>query len=197
MTSHDVFAVVLLPAVSGLIAGFFLGLVTGIHATLRWVARRRERDADMPIYTDEANPSPGHVPWRGREHLSRLGWALVVLGVIGIVLGSFSLYRNTATQNCLREYIRQSSEVSQQRAVSGDIDRTAIRQVRKVDQEFYQLMINAVTHPVTDPAAQEKARQDFLIKANDWNARLAEVDRLDQEAETKRQQNPLPPPPDC
>jgi len=197
VTSHDVFAVVLLPAVSGLIAGFAIGLLTGILATLRWVARRRERGQAVPFYTAETNPTPGHVPWRGREHFSRLGWMLVALGIVGIVLGSFSLYRNAATQNCLREYIEQSSTTNQQRAVSGEIDRRGIRQQRQVTREFNQVLIDSITNPVPDPAAQAQARKDFLVKANDWNARLDEVDRLDLEAEAKRQQNPLPPVPDC
>ena len=151
----------------------------------------------MPVYTDESNPNPGHVPWRGREHLSRLGWTLTLLGVLGIILGCFSLYRNAATQNCLREYIEQSSAINQQRAASGEIDRQGIRQQRDAFIEFNQTLIDAVTNPVTDPATVERRRKDFLAKAQTWNDRLAEVRRLDQEAEAKRQQNPLPPPPDC
>jgi hypothetical protein len=197
VTSHAVLSGVLLPAFAGLAVGFFIGLATGILATLRWVARRRERGAAVPIYTDETNPNPGHVPWRGREHLSRLGWVFVALGLLGILMGSYSLYQNNATANCLRDYIERSSEINQQRAAGGEIDRQGIRQQRAVTREFNQVLIDSVTNPTVDPAAREAQRQDFLVKANDWNARLDEVDRLDRDAERLRRENPLPAQPDC
>lgn len=193
MTVLNVLFTFFLPALGGLIVGFPSGVIT----TLYWVGRRRARGETVPIYTDETNPTPGHIPLRGREHLSKLGWSLAIIGIVGVILGIFGLYRNAATQTCLREYINQSSAINQQRATSGEIDRRGIRQQRDVFIEFNQVLIDSITHPVTDPAAVEQRRQDFLVKSNDWNTRLAEVKRLDQEAEAKRQQNPLPPPPDC
>jgi hypothetical protein len=197
VTSHEVLVAVLLPGFAGLTAGFCIGLVTGILATLRWVARRRERGAAVPIYTDDNNPKPGHIPLRGREHLSWLGWVLATAGVLGIVLGSISLYQNNSTAGCLREYIERSSATNQQRAGAGELDRQAVRQQRQVTREFNATMIAAITNPVTDPAAREQARTEFLTKIRDWDARLAEVDRLDQEAEQQRRENPLPAQPDC
>lgn len=183
----------LVPALGGLIIGFPAGVI----AALYWVGRRRERGEPVPIYTDDDNPNPGRTPWRGREHLSRLGWLLVILGVIGFVAGLVALVQNNDTAGCLRNYIEQTSAASQERAEAAELDRQAIRQQRAVSREFNQVMIDAVTNPATDQAARDKARTDFLVKARDWDARLAEVDRLDQQAEAQRQQNPLPPRPDC
>lgn len=197
MTSHEVLSLVLVPAISGLAAGFLTGLITGILATLRWVANRRERDELMPIYTDETNPDPGHTPWRGREHLSKLGWALLLLGVLGLIGGTISLYQSNHTQNCLRTYIEQSSAANKERSEAGELDRQAIRQQRAVTQEFNNVLIDSITNPPKDDAAREQARQGFLVKANDWNARLAKVDELDRAADQQRRDNPLPGVPNC
>lgn len=197
MTPDSLLSTLLLPLLGGLAVGFVGGLITGILATLRWVARRRDRGAAVPIYTDEANPNPGHVPWRGREHLSRLGWILAFLGIIGVLLGSFSLYRNTQTANCVAEFNTRFSLAQRERAAAAELDRQAIRQQRQVTREFNGLLIDSINNPAVDEAAREKARTDFLAKIRDWDGRLAEVDRLDQAAEEQRKQNPLPPTPDC
>lgn len=189
----QLFITFLLPALLGALVGFPSGVITALY----WVCRQREQGETVPTYTDDTNPTPGRVPWKGREHLSRMGWMLAVLGIIGFLAGIVGLVQNNNTAGCLRSYITQSSVINQQRAAAGDADRQGIRQVRQVNQEFYQLIIASVTNPATDPAQREQARQDFLVKANDWDARLAEVDRLDREAEQRRQDNPLPPEPNC
>lgn len=183
----------LLVACGGLIVGFFAGIVTAVCL----ICRQREQGPLMPTYTDKNNPTPGHIPWRGREHLSRVGWVLVLAGLLGFVGGVVGLVQSNSTASCLRDYIEQSSVVNQERGAAGELDRQAIRQQRAVTQEFNDVMIHAVTNPVTDEAGREAARQDFLTKAQDWNARLAEVERLDQQAEKQRRENPLPEQPNC
>lgn len=207
MTSSTLLADLVLPAITGLIIGFAAGLIVGAAATLRWISRRANRGADVPIYhddpIDDASPAdateraPRKRPWRGREHFSKLGWVLATLGVVGFLAGVLSLVQNNSTAQCLSDFVANNAASSRERAVAADLDRQAIRQHRQITQEFNQIMINAVTHPVTDPAGQAKAREDFLVKAKDWDARLAEVDRLDQQAERQRQNNPLPARPTC
>ena len=197
MTSSTLLAGLVLPVITGLIVGFAAGLIVGAAFTLRWIARRTTRGVGVPIYHEETNPSPGHRPWRGREHFSKLGWVLAILGLLGFMAGIVSLVQNNQTSQCLAEFVANNAASSRARGEAAEIDRQGIRQVRDVDQEFYQLMIDAVTHPVTDPAAQAKARESFLAKARDWDARLAEAKRLDQQAEAQRQANPLPAQPAC
>jgi hypothetical protein len=197
VTPHDVITTLVVPAAAGLLVGFLGGLITGILATLCWVARRRERGEAVPIYTDENNPNPGQVPWRGREHFSRLGWFLAICGVLGLFLGSYSLYRNAQTAACLADFNIAFTVASRERADAAELDRQAIRQQRAVTREFNQAMITAIGHPVTDPVGMEKARSEFLDKVRDWDRRLADVDQLDQQAEQQRRQNPLPIKPDC
>jgi len=202
MTSSTLLADLVLPAIAGLIVGFAAGLIVGAAATLRWISRRANRGANVPIYHDDApvdgtEQAPRKRPWRGREHFSKLGWTLAILGVLGFVAGILSLVQNNSTSQCLAEFVANNAASTRGRAEAAATDRLAIRQQRQITQEFNQIMIDAVTHPVTDPAAQAKAREDFLVKAKDWDARLAEVDRLDQAAEKQRQDNPLPAQPVC
>lgn len=185
---------VLFPVLGGLIVGF----VAGVLATLDWIGRRREQGKPVPTYkTDDPQAAHRKRPWRGNEHLSWVGVALLILSLAGLVAGTVSILQNNDTAACLRDYIEQTSATNQERGGAADLDRQAVRQQRAVTREFNQVMIDAVTHPVTDPAAMAKARADFLVKARDWDARLAEVDRLDRDADTRRRNNPLPPPPNC
>lgn len=198
MTSYEALHLVLIPALAGLVTGFLAGLIAGFLAALHWVALRRERAAAVPTYTDDvSNRRPGHVPWRGGEHLSRLGWMLLLLGVLGLVGGTISLVQSGRTQICLSSYIAASSMANQQRADAGELDRQAIRQQRAVTQELNAAFIDAITNPPSDEAGRELARQGFLVKARQWNARLDEVDKLDRAADQQRRDNPLPAPPDC
>jgi hypothetical protein len=197
VTFPHVLSAVIVPLGIGLAAGFVVGVITGVASTLRWIESRRRQGKLVPIYRDDTNPNPGHVPWRGDEHLSKFGWLLAIMGTLAIIGSVVSLVQNNDTSNCLREYIERSSATNQQRAAGGDIDRQGIRQQRAVTREFNQLLIDSIASPVTDPAAREVQRQDFLARANGWNAQLDEVDRLDREAERLRQENPLPAPPDC
>ncbi len=197
MTSSPLLATLVLPAVTGLIVGFSGGLIAGFSVALCWITRHSVRGGGVPIYHEETNPNPGHRPWRGREHFSKLGWVLAVLGLLGFMAGVVSLVQNNQTSACLAEFVANNAASTRGRAEAAAIDRQAIRQQRQITLEFNQIMIDAVTHPATDPAAQAKAREDFLAKAKDWNTRLAEVDRLDQQAEAQRQANPLPLQPAC
>jgi hypothetical protein len=196
-TAPELLYTMLIPALGGLAVGFPSGLLAGILATLRWAARRRDRGQAMPIYTDDDNPTPGQVPLRGREHLSKLGWLLVALGILGFLAGTISVFQSNSTSSCLRTYIEQSSAVSRERADAGQLDREAIRQQRSVTREFYRVIVDGVAHAPTDPAEQERRRAEFVQKLEGWDARLAEVDRLDAAAEQKRQENPLPARPAC
>lgn len=197
MTMPAALSTVLLPTLGGLIVGFGAGVLTGIFSTLRWVTRRSALGDSVPIYTDETNPTPGHRPLRSKEHFSKLGWVFVVLGLLGIVLGSISLYQNNRTAGCVARFTQANAVTTQERSEAGALDRQAIRQQRAVTRELNQEFIDAIANPVTDPAAQTARRDQFLVKARDWNARLEEVDRLDRTAEEQRQQNPLPAPPSC
>lgn len=179
------------------LAGLIVGFIAGSLATLYWACRRREQGTPVPTYKDDLQAAHRKRPWRGSDHLSRLGWVLLILSLAGLVAGTVSILQNNNTASCLRDYIEQTSATNQERGVAADLDRQAIRQQRSVTREFNQVMIDAVTKPVTDTAAREKARLDFLAKAHDWDARLAEVDRLDRDAEAQRRNNPLPPPPNC
>jgi hypothetical protein len=193
VTPLQLIATVIIPALVGVIIGFPAGVVTAMC----WASRHPARGGQVPIYRDDTNPTPGRVPLRGREHLSKVGWFLAIAGLLGFLGGVIGVVQSNNTATCLRGYIAQGSVVNQQRAGAAELDRQAIRRQRAVTHEFNDVMIDAVTNPVTDPAKREQARQDFLVKAKDWNARLDEVDRLDAEAEKKRQDNPLPPEPDC
>lgn len=201
MTFSHVLSTAIVPFGIGLCAGLVVGMLTGIISTLRWIENRRRQGKPVPTYTDETNPTPGHIPWRGGstngEHLSRFGWLLAIMGTLAIVASIVSLVQNNDTSRCLREYIERSSVTNQQRAGALDIDRQGIRQQRQVTREFNQLLIDSIASPVTDPAAREAQRQDFLTRASGWNAQLDEVDRLDREAERLRQENPVPDPPNC
>jgi len=181
----------LFPALGGGTVGF----VAGVFATLYWVGRSRERGRAVPIYSEADHPEGR--PWRAGEHLSRLGWVLLVLSVAGLIAGTVSLFQTTAQARCLATFTTSSAEAQRERAEAAELDRRAIRQQRAVTREFNQVLIDAVANPVTDPAAREKARDSFLAKARDWDARLAEVDRLDGAAEAQRRHNPLPLQPDC
>jgi hypothetical protein len=140
----------------------------------------------------------GRPPWHGgREHLSRFGIALALLGMVALIASIVAIVQNNNTAHCLADFNASFAAAQRERADAADLDRQAIRQQRSVTREFNQVMIDAVTKPATAPEAQEKARTDFLAKARDWDARLAEVDRLDHAAEAQRQQNPLPVQPDC
>jgi flagellum-specific peptidoglycan hydrolase FlgJ len=161
------------------------------------VARRRERGEAVPIYTDENNPNPGQVPWRGREHFSRLGWFLAICGVLGLFLGSYSLYRNSESAACQAKFNETFAAAMHEQVSAGAVTRDATRIQREVSTEQNQAFIDAIKHPATDPAAAQKVRDDFVAKSQGWNDRLAEAAQLDQAAEQKRQQNPLPDQPDC
>jgi hypothetical protein len=187
-----------LPITAGLIVGFCAGVITGVVATLRWLDRRRTQGKPMPVYTDDDFPGVEHRPWHGgREHLSRFGIALATLGVIALIASIVAIVQNNNTAHCLADFNTAFAAAQRERADAAELDRQAIRQQRAVTREFNQVMIDAVTNPVTDEAAKQKARDEFLAKARDWDARLAEVDRLDHAAETQRQSNPLPVQPDC
>jgi hypothetical protein len=197
VTFPHVLSAVIVPLGIGLAAGFVVGVITGVASTLRWIESRRRQGKLVPIYRDDTNPNPGHVPWRGDEHLSKFGWLLAIMGTLATIGSVVSLVQNNDTSNCLREYIERSSATNQQRAAGNDIDRQGISTLLTVNREFNQVLIDSITNPVTDPAAREAQRQDFVIKANEWNAQLDEADRLRREAERLRQENPLPAPPDC
>jgi hypothetical protein len=197
VTFPHVLSAVIVPLGIGLAAGFVVGVITGVASTLRWIESRRQQGKLVPIYRDDTNPNPGHVPWRGDEHLSKFGWLLAIMGTLATIGSVVSLVQNNDTSNCLREYIERSSATNQQRAAGNDIDRQGISTLLTVNREFNQVLIDSITNPVTDPAAREAQRQDFVIKANEWNAQLDEADRLRREAERLRQENPLPAPPDC
>jgi hypothetical protein len=194
VTPHTLLTIVI-PVVGGLATGFSTGLLTGILGTLRWIARRRDRGLTaMPVYTDDNNPTPGHVPLRGKEHLSKLGWLLLTLGVLGLLAGTISVLQSNSTSSCLQQYIERTTSTNQQRAEAAALDRQGLRQQIGVTREFNAAMIEGITNP---PADQERARAEFLEKVRVWDTRLAEVDRLFQEAEAQRQLNPVPARPSC
>lgn len=198
MTLSLVTHTMVLPVIAGLIVGFCAGVITGILATLRWIAHRRTQGTPMPVYTDDDFPDVDRRPWHGgREHLSRFGIALALLGMVALIASVVAIVQNNNTAGCLADFNTAFAAATRERADAAELDRQAIRQQRAVTREFNQVMMNAVTDPATDAAAQQKARGDFLSKARDWDARLAAVDRLDRDAEAQRQNNPLPVQPEC
>lgn len=197
MTRLDLLSGLLLPVLGGLIAGFLLGLTTGIIATLIWEARHRKGEDHVPTYIDATNPTPGKRPWHGSEHLSRLGWVLTVLGVLGVLFGAISLYSNSRTANCLADANTRFIEVLRQRDAADDLERQAIRQHRAVIREDYQALVSEIHNWPTDPAAQEKAKADFQAHAQDRDAHLADLDRIDEAADQQRRSHPLPEPAHC
>jgi energy-converting hydrogenase Eha subunit G len=89
MTPSPLIANLILPALVGLVVGFSGGLTIGAAVTLRWICRKTPEGDGVPIYHDDTNPTPGRRPWRGGEHFSKLGWVFVILGLLGILLGSY------------------------------------------------------------------------------------------------------------
>lgn len=198
MTFSLVLHTMLLPALMGLVVGFCAGVPAGILATLRWIDHRRTQGKPMPTYNDADFPDADHRPWHGgREHLSRLGIALALLGIAAFIASVIAIVQNNSTASCLADFNAAFTTAQRQRADAAELDRQAVRQQRQVTREFNQVLIDSVTNPATEPAAREKTRLDFLTKARDWDARLAEVDRLDRQAEQQRVDNPLPVQPGC
>jgi hypothetical protein len=192
--TSELFSTMLIPALGGLAVGFPSGLLTGILATLRWAARRRERGQTVPIYTDDNNPTPGHVPLRSGEHLSKLGWFLALVGVAALIMGATSVFQSNSTSSCLQHYIQRTSATNQQRAEAAALDRQGLQEQISVFRELNAVFIESIKNPPADPA---QARTDFLGKSETWDARLAKVDGLFREAEVQRAANPVPPQPTC
>jgi hypothetical protein len=115
-----------------------------------------------PTYSDADFPDADHRPWHGgRDHLSRLGIALALLGMVALVASVVAIVQNNNTAHCLADFNASFAAAQRERADAADLDRQAIRQQRSVTREFNQVMIDAVTKPATAPEAQEKARTDF------------------------------------
>jgi hypothetical protein len=125
MTPSPLIANLILPALVGLVVGFSGGLTIGAAVTLRWICRKTPEGDGVPIYHDDTNPTPGRRPWRGGEHFSKLGWVFVILGLLGILLGSWSLWRNQQTAACVAQFTQFNADTQQQRAVAADLDRQA------------------------------------------------------------------------
>lgn len=195
-TSAELLSTAVMPALAGLAVGFPAGVLTGILATLKWVARRRERGQPVPIYTEDRNPDPGHTPWRSKEHFSRLGWVFVALGLLGLVLGAIALYQNNRTSTCLAEYNANFTAATRERATAGELDRQGIRLQIAVTREWNAAIADSINNP-PPPELRDQARRGFLDKINDWDRRLSEVDGLFDKAEQQRRENPLPTQPDC
>lgn len=198
MTFSVVLHTMILPALAGLVVGFFAGVFAGIVVALRWIDQRRTQGKPMPTYTEDDFPDADHRPWQGRrEHLTWLGIFLAVVGPIALIASIVGIVQNNNTARCVADFNAAFATAQRERADAAELDRRAIRQQRAVTREFNASMIEAISHPVTDPAGMEKARAEFLVKVRAWDDRLAEVDQLDGAAEQQRRQNPLPTQPEC
>jgi hypothetical protein len=194
VTLPDALYSAFIPFALGLLVGFAAGLIIGIMHTLRRAARRRNQGKTMPSYTDETNPTPGHRPLFGNEHLSKFGIVLAIVGTLAIVGSIVSLIGDRNTSSCLRTYIERTTVTNQERAEAAALERQAIRQQVDVLRQQIGFFREAVANP---PADREASRADFLNKSQGWDLRLADSDRIFQDAEVQRQQNPVPLRPAC
>lgn len=199
MTLSLVAHTMVLPLIAGLIVGFCAGLITGILATLRWIDRRRTQGKPMPVYSDDDFPDADHRPWHGgREHLSRFGIALAILGVVAFVAAVIAIVQSNSTAACLADFNAAFATAQRERADAADLDRQAVRQQRAVTRDT----IGGITGFLTtdfgdDRTAYAKKRDELVAQLRGGDEKLAEVDRLDTAAEQQRQANPLPAQPDC
>ena len=162
MTSSTLLATLVLPALAGLVVGFVAGLFAGAAAMLRWIHRHLPPGADVPIYDDETNPTPGHRPWRGREHFSKLGLLLVLLGILGFVAGVISLVQIRDVSHCLADFAQRSATVNQARAEAGDIDRAADKQARDATQDSVDAIVSIFDLPKDlSPEDRQKTSEEY------------------------------------
>jgi hypothetical protein len=198
MTPSPLIANLILPALVGLVVGFSGGLTIGAAVTLRWICRKTPEGDGVPIYHDDTNPTPGRRPVRSREHFSKLGWVFVILGLLGILLGSWSLWRNQQTAACVAQFTQFNAATQQQRAVAADIDRQATAKQRDVTRELLRGITKLLTTDFAgDRGAYFRARDELVTKLQAGNHALDEVDQLYQQAQQQRDANPVPPAPAC
>lgn len=189
----------LFPALGGAAVGF----IAGVFVTLYWVGRCRERGQTVPTYRDDVDPETGEPlhrkrPWHGSEHLSRLGVTLLVLSLLGLIAGVVSLVQTNQQAGCLANFVAANVQISKERAQAYDTDRQSIRIQREVTRDQTAAVKKFLTTDFHgDTAAYQAAKNELLATYDAGDAKLAEVDQLDQDAEAQRQQNPLPPQPNC
>ena len=198
MTSSTLLANMVLPAITGLIVGFAAGLIVGATIALRWFTRRATRGVGVPIYHEDTNPASGHRPLHGKEHLSWLGVALAVMGVISLIVGSISLLQIRSVSSCLADYAQASATATQARAGAGDIDRAADAQRWSATQDSVAAITSWFEIPqdlsqedrqriIDENKARFTRNRDILEQANKDKARAEEI----------RAASPLPAQPAC
>lgn len=194
----DAFYTTVLPAAIGLIVGYGAGLITGIASTFRWLDRRGRTGRPMPTYTDATNPTPGHRPWLGNEHLSRFGLFLALMGTIAVLASIVSLVQDRSISRCLSDFAEASASASQARAGAGDIDRDADKRARYATQDSIDAIASLFDVP-RDLNPQDRQRLTDEYKARFARNRdtLVEIDAEKIRAEQLRAANPLPPQPAC
>jgi hypothetical protein len=205
MTTSPLIFNLILPALGGLGIGFSAGLTVGAIVTLRWICRKLPEGDGVPIYRDDTNPTPGRRPTRSREHFSRLGWVFVILGLLGCLLGAWSLWKNQetaaqtrATAACVAQFTQFNAETQQQRAVAADIDRQATAKQRDVTRELLRGITKLLTTDFAgDRDAYFRARDELVTKLQAADHTLDGVDQLYQQAQQQRDANPVPPAPAC
>jgi hypothetical protein len=175
-----------------------VGLTIGAAVTLRWICRKTPEGDGVPIYHDDTNPTPGRRPWRGGEHFSKLGWVFVILGLLGILLGSWSLWRNQQTAACVAQFTHFNADIQQQRAAAADLDRDAATKQRGVTRDLLRSISGFLTTDFHgDRDAYIRARDELVAHLQAGDRTLNAVDQLYQQAQQQRDANPVPPAPAC
>jgi hypothetical protein len=189
---------VLIPAIGGLAVGFSSGFLTGILATLRWVAQRRDRGQTMPTYRDSDPEHPQKRPLLGGEHLSIFGVFLASVATLALIAGVISLAGDRAISDCLSGHATDTAVASTARAEAGDIDRAADKQIRDATQDSIDAIVNIFDVP-RDLSPEDRQRTTDEYKARFARNRDAIAAAAQQKgvAEQIRDANPLPPPPAC
>jgi len=198
LTVSTLLATLILPVLTGLIVGFATGIIVGAAVTLRWFIRQIPRGDGVPIYHDDANPTPGRRPLRSKEHFSKLGWTLALLGIIGFIAGVLSLWQIRDVSACLANYAQVSAASTQARAEAADIDRAADRRARDATQDSVDAIVSLFDVPRDlGPEERQKITAEYRARFSRNRDALVSVEQEKTHAEQIRDANPIPAQPAC
>jgi hypothetical protein len=198
LATSTLLATLVLPALTGLIVGFAAGIIVGAAVTLRWFTRRLYRGDSVPIYHEEDNPTPGRRPWRSKEHFSRLGWTLALLGILGFIAGVISLLQIRDVSGCLADYAQSSATSTQARAEAADIDRAADKKARDATQDSVDAIVGVLDiSPDLTPDERRKILDGYKVRFARNRDALARIEQDKAHAEQIRDANPVPAQPAC